>query len=82
MTGLRIRLTCCGVCRDHGVFACRPRLIYRVHRGRGGGKASARASPRRTTRLLDAAHQQLAGPLVVIWDNLDTHVSAAMTELN
>jgi hypothetical protein len=31
--------------------------------------------------LLDAAHQQLGGPLVVVWDNLNTHVSAAMTEL-
>ena len=30
---------------------------------------------------LDAAHQQLAGPLVLVWDNLNTHVSAAMTEL-
>ena len=32
-------------------------------------------------RLLDAAHQQPGGPLVVIWDNLNTHVSAAMKEL-
>jgi hypothetical protein len=31
-------------------------------------------------RLLDAAHQQLAGPLVLVWDNLNTHVSAAMAE--
>ena len=31
--------------------------------------------------LLDAAHQQLGGPLVVIWDNLNTHTSAAMTRL-
>ena len=32
-------------------------------------------------RLLDAAHQQLGGPLVVVWDNLNTHISAAMSEL-
>ena len=32
-------------------------------------------------RLLDAAHQQLGGPLVVVWDNLNTHISAAMKEL-
>jgi putative transposase len=33
-------------------------------------------------RLLDAAHQQLGGPLVlVVWDNLDTHVSRAMGDL-
>jgi transposase len=57
-----------------------PRLIYRLHH--------ARASDRRKgfteadyARLLDAAHQQLGGPLVVVWDNLNTHVSAAMTEL-
>ena len=30
---------------------------------------------------MDTAHQQLGGPLVVIWDNLTTHVSAAMVEL-
>ena len=29
----------------------------------------------------DAAHHQLAGPLVVVRDNLGSHVSAAMTEL-
>jgi len=32
-------------------------------------------------RLLDAAHQQLAGPIVVVWDNLNVHVSAAMAGL-
>jgi hypothetical protein len=31
--------------------------------------------------LLDAAHQQLGGPLVVTWNNLNTHLSAAMKEL-
>ena len=31
--------------------------------------------------LLDAAHQQLGGPIVVVWDNLNSHVSAAMAEL-
>jgi putative transposase len=59
-----------------------PRLIYRVHRGR-----AHRTDPRKgftetgCARLLDAAHQQLGGPLVVVWDNLNTHSSAAMTEL-
>jgi len=35
----------------------------------------------RTTTLrrqLDAAHQQLDGPIVVVWDNLNAHVSARM----
>ncbi|HEX5405570.1 MAG TPA: transposase [Pseudonocardiaceae bacterium] len=31
--------------------------------------------------LLDAAHQRLGCPIVVIWDNLNTHRSAAMREL-
>ena len=32
-------------------------------------------------RLLDAAHRQLGGPIVLVWDNLNTHVSAAMAEI-
>ena len=47
-------------------------------------RTSARASPRRSataTRFLDAAHQQLNGPVVLVWDNLNTHVSRAMREL-
>ena len=32
-------------------------------------------------RLLDAAHEQLGGPLVLVWDNLSTHVSRVMREL-
>jgi transposase len=31
--------------------------------------------------LFDAVHQQLGGPLVVVWDNLNTHTSAAMRRL-
>jgi putative transposase len=59
----------------------RPRLIYRVHH------ASGRSDPRKGftetgfAQLLDAAHQQLGGPLVLVWDNLNAHVSAAMAEL-
>jgi hypothetical protein len=30
--------------------------------------------------LVDAVHQHLSGPIVVIWDNLNTHVSQAMAE--
>jgi putative transposase len=61
---------------------CRPRLIYRVHRSRARGKDRRKGFTETDyARLLDAAHQQLGGPLVVVWDNLNTHVSAAMTEL-
>jgi hypothetical protein len=32
-------------------------------------------------RLLDGAHQQLTGPIVVVWDYLKAHISGAMAEL-
>lgn len=59
----------------------RSRLIYRTltHRGRKGERRSF--SEAGYAALLDAAHQQLGGPIVLIWDNLNTHVSAAMREL-
>jgi hypothetical protein len=61
---------------------CRPRLIYRVHAGRGTRKDRRKGFTEADyARLLDAAHQQLGGPLVVVWDNLNTHVSAAMAGL-
>jgi transposase len=61
---------------------CRPRLIYRTHTGR-----RHRASQRKGftvadyARLLDAAHRQLNGRIVLVWDNLRTHVSGTMTDL-
>jgi DDE superfamily endonuclease len=59
---------------------CRPQLIYRVHRDRGKDRRKG-FTETDYARLLDAAHQQLGGPLVVVWDNLNTHLSRAMTEL-
>ena len=63
----------------------RPRLVYRTHRGqrRGSGNRGRRKGFTEAdyAALLDAAHQQLGGPIVLIWDNLNTHVSAAMAEL-
>jgi transposase len=58
----------------------RPRLIYRVHHARRNGPRKG-FTETDFARLLDAAHQQLGGPIVLIWDNLNTHVSAAMTAL-
>jgi hypothetical protein len=60
----------------------RPRLIYRVHRSRRprGGKRNG-FTEAGYARLPDDAHQQPGGPLVAVWDNLNTHVSAAMGEL-
>jgi DDE superfamily endonuclease len=60
---------------------CRPRLIYRVHRGRRGKDQRKGFTEADYARLLDAAHQQLSRPIAVVWDNLNSHVSAAMTEL-
>jgi len=48
---------------------CRPRLIYRTHRGRRDDQRKG-FTETDYARLLDAAHQQLGGPLVVVWDNL------------
>ena len=60
----------------------RPRLIYRVHPGRPRRKDKRKGFTETDyARLLDAAHQQLGGPLVLVWDNLNTHVSRAMAEL-
>ena len=60
----------------------RPRLLYRTHRGRrrrpGTRKGLTEAD---YARLLDAAHRRLGGPLVLVWDNLNTHVSAAMAAM-
>ncbi|WUW42780.1 transposase [Micromonospora rifamycinica] len=59
----------------------RSRFIYRtiVHRGRKNERRSF--SERDYIALLDAAHQQLDGPIVCVWDNLNTHVSAAMRQM-
>jgi putative transposase len=59
---------------------CRPRLIYRTHRARRGDQRKG-FTETDYARFLDAAHQQLGGPLVVVWDGLNTHTSAAMREL-
>jgi len=59
---------------------CRPRLIYRTHRGRRDDQRKG-FTETDYARLLDAAHQQLGGPLVVVWDGLNTHTSRAMREL-
>lgn len=59
----------------------RSRLIYRtlIHRGRKKERRSFAET--NYAALLDAAHQQLGGPIVLIWDNLNTHVSATMRAL-
>ena len=59
----------------------RPRLLYRikVHRPRKGQRRSFAETD--YAALLDAAHQYLKAPIVLIWGNLNVHISAAMREL-
>lgn len=59
-----------------------PRLIYRIHLDRGPAKSRRKGFTETDyARLLDAEHQQLGGPVVLVWDNLNTHVSRAVPEL-
>ncbi len=48
----------------------RPRLIYRTHRGRRGARPGRRKGFTKAdyAALLDVAHQQLGGPIVLVWD--------------
>ncbi len=59
---------------------CGPRLIFRTHRARRADKRKG-FTETGYARFLDAAHQQLGGPLVLVWDGLNTHTSRAMAEL-
>ncbi len=56
----------------------RGHLFYRVrvHRGRKGERRSM--SEADYAGLIAAAHKELHAPVIPIWDNLNTHVSAAM----
>ena len=59
---------------------CRPRMIYRTRRARRADKRKG-FTEQDYARFLDAAHQQLNGPVVLVWDNPNTHTSQAMREL-
>jgi DDE superfamily endonuclease len=56
----------------------RGRLFYRmrIHRGRKGERRSM--SEADYAGLITAAHHQLHAPVILIWDNLNTHVSTTM----
>jgi hypothetical protein len=58
----------------------RPRLIFRTHRARRSDKRKG-FTEADYARFLDGAHQQLGGPVVLVWDGLNTHTSRAMREL-
>jgi putative transposase len=56
----------------------RSRLFYRArtHYGRKGERRSM--SEADYASLITAAHNQLHAPMILVWDNLNTHISAAM----
>jgi hypothetical protein len=56
----------------------RGHLFYRlrIHRGRKGERRSLSEDDYAT--LVTAAHHQLHAPIVLVWDNVNTHVSAVM----
>ncbi|GAB3147501.1 hypothetical protein GCM10027290_30870 [Micromonospora sonneratiae] len=59
----------------------RGRFVWRAitHRGRKGERSSF--SETAPAALLDQVHHRLQAPIIVVWDNLNTHVSAAMRTL-
>ena len=48
----------------------------RIHHGRKGERRSMSGAG--YAGLIAAAHQELQAPVILIWDNLNTHISAAM----
>jgi DDE superfamily endonuclease len=68
-----------------GLVCYRPghhgRLIYRMmlHHGRAGEPKGLREAD--FAGLLDAAHQQLGAPIVLVWDQLPRHTSTTMHQL-
>ncbi|MGP7995840.1 MAG: transposase [Streptosporangiaceae bacterium] len=59
----------------------RSRFFYRIrlHTGRKGERRSM--SEAGYADLITAAHQQLHAPLILCWDNLNTHLSGVMRTL-
>ncbi|MEY9913686.1 hypothetical protein ABIA35_009960 [Catenulispora sp. MAP12-49] len=70
-----------------GLIAFRPqrpdqvRLIFRTLVYHGRKNEPKGFAEEDYAVLLDAAHQQLDGPIVLVWDNINTHVSTRMAEL-
>ncbi|MEV7676933.1 transposase, partial [Streptomyces sp. NPDC088752] len=58
----------------------RSRLVYRPHRDDDRRDRRKSFSWRDCRDLLIAAHQQLGGPIVLIWDNLNVHKAAGLRE--
>jgi transposase len=65
-----------------GLIAMRPglrtRLFFRLHVYHGRRSESKGLGEDDYIRLLSAVHAQLRAPLIVVWDNVNHHVSATM----
>jgi transposase len=59
----------------------RPRLIYRTRIFRGRKHEPKGFAEADYIALLDQAHQRLGGNIVLVWDRLNTHLSAAMRRM-
>ena len=72
----------CGRVSIAGLVCLKPgrrgRLMWRtrLHRGRAGERGSF--SEEDYIAFLDQPHQRLNAPIVLVWDNLNTHVSRRM----
>jgi putative transposase len=67
-----------------GLIAARPglrtRLFYRIHVHHGRKRESKGLGEDDYIRLLCAVHTQLHAPIILVWDNLNQHVSTAMRQ--
>ena len=67
-----------------GLIAAKPnarsRLFYRIHTYHGRKSERKGFTEADYQQLLTAVHHQLGAPLVVVWDNLNHHVSANMRQ--
>ncbi len=58
----------------------RTRFFYRIRVYHGRRREPKGLSERDYATLLRAAHHQLRSPLVLVWDNVNTHTSRTMRE--
>jgi putative transposase len=56
----------------------RTRLLYRIHVYHGRKSERKGFAERDYMAAIRAAHHQLHAPIVLVWDNLNTHTSAEM----
>jgi putative transposase len=56
----------------------RTRLFYRIHVYRGRKSERKGFTERDHAAAIRSAHHQLHAPIVLVWDNLNTHTSAEM----